>query len=332
MAGLWQLSLTQRVDANGRPYPGAKAFFHAAETSDPVTVYAEYSLATPLPNPVIADGNGMFPAVYLDDATSQFYRVRVSDADGVSLIDLTTLPILGIGAGGEGGGDASAPVEATAVFATGDIKIRYDTSQITGWRICNGQTIGSAISGASYANDAAQALFEYLWNKDAELAVVGGRGANAAADWAANKRLTLPDYRGYALVGRDAMGNSAANRVAELVDLSDRTGAASVALTLAQAPAHDHGGATAAGGAHRHFAIANEDNGNTTVVTDTNRVRLRLDNDADEAYRLRGSSLEATIGLTSEAAAHTHTVTSAGEGEAHPNVQPSAGVTVYIKL
>src|SRR5687767_4780723 len=163
MAGLWQLSLTQRVDSNGFPYPGAKAFFTAAETSDPITVYAEYSLATPLPNPVIADGNGMFPAVYLDDSVSQFYRVRTTTSDGVALLDLTTLPILGIGGGG-GGGDPPTPVDATSVAQTGDIKIRYDTSEITGWRICNGKTIGSATSGAGYANDAAQPLFEFLWN------------------------------------------------------------------------------------------------------------------------------------------------------------------------
>ncbi len=53
-----------------------------------------------------------------------------------------------------------------------------------------------------------------------------GAARNPAADWAANKRLTLPDYRGYALVGRDGMGNTAANRVAALVNLGDRTGAA----------------------------------------------------------------------------------------------------------
>jgi microcystin-dependent protein len=311
MAGLWQLSLTQRVDANGRPFPGAKAFFYAAETSDPLTVYAEYSLATPLSNPVIADGNGMFPAVYLDDGASHFYRVRATDADGVSLLDLTTLPILGIGSGGEGGGDPSEPVEATAVFATGDIKIRYDSSEITGWRICNGKTIGSAISGASYANDGAQALFEYLWSEDASLAVVGGRGANAAADWAANKRLTLPDYRGYALVGRDGMGNTAANRVAALVNLGDRTGAATVALTLDQIPSHDHDVTLAEAGLHGH----------------------PYRNDFTQAA-FTGTPSGAVGQLIGGGGAHTHTATveDVGGGQAHPNVQPSAGITVYIKL
>lgn len=329
MAGLWQLSLTQRVDANGRPFPGAKAFFYAAETSDPLVVYAEYSLATPLPNPVIADGNGAFPAVYLDDAPSQFYRVRITDADGVSLLDLTTLPILGIGGGGEGGGEPSQPVEATAVFTTGDLKIRYDASEITGWRICNGKSIGSATSGASYANDSAQALFEHLWNEDAALVVVGGRGANAAADWAANKRLTLPDYRGYALVGMDTMGNSAANRVAALTALSSRTGAASVTLTEAKLPSVSKTVTTTSAGMHGHptqTSVQNDADSSTT-----GGIMLGSGNSAYPANT--GSAGTAPGTQIGGAGAHTHDATvSFGSGEAHDNVQPSAAITIYIKL
>jgi microcystin-dependent protein len=329
MAGLWQLSLTQRVDANGRPFPGAKAFFYAAETSDPLTVYAEYSLATPLPNPVIADGNGMFPAVYLDDGASPFYRVRATDADGVSLLDLTTLPILGIG-GGEGGGEPSEPVEGTALFSTGDIKIRYDSSEITGWRICNGKTIGSATSGASYANDGAQALFEFLWNEDASLAIIGGRGANPAADWAANKRLTLPDYRGYALVGRDGMGNTAANRVAALVNLGDRTGAATIALTEAQLPSVSKTVSTTTDGNHGHPAFTSV----TSNGSSNTSGGLMLNGASTSVQPAYTGTADSTPGhQIGGAGAHDHDVTvTFGSGSAHDNVQPSAGITVYIKL
>jgi hypothetical protein len=58
-----------------------------------------------------------------------------------------------------------------------------------------------------------QALFSYLWTTDANLAVSGGRGANAAADWAANKTIALPDQRGRGLSGLDDMGNTAAGRL-----------------------------------------------------------------------------------------------------------------------
>ncbi len=143
----WQLSLTQRVDANGRLFPGAKAFFYAAETSDPLTVYAEYSLATPLPNPVIADGNGMFPAVYLDDGASHFYRVRATDADGVSLLDLTTLPILGIG-GGEGGGEPSSRWRAPRCSAPATSRSAMTAPRSPAGASATARTIGSATSGA----------------------------------------------------------------------------------------------------------------------------------------------------------------------------------------
>ena len=75
-------------------------------------------------------------------------------------------------------------------------------------------TIGSATSGATErANADTQDLFEYLWNTDSNLSVSGGRGANAAADWAANKTMTLPDWRGRVIAALDDMGNSAAGRL-----------------------------------------------------------------------------------------------------------------------
>lgn len=80
-----------------------------------------------------------------------------------------------------------------------------------------GRTIGSATSGATErANADTQALYVQLWNAtaDAQCPVIGGRGASAALDFAANKPLTLPDYRGRAAFGIDTMGGfGPANRV-----------------------------------------------------------------------------------------------------------------------
>jgi microcystin-dependent protein len=82
--------------------------------------------------------------------------------------------------------------------------------------LCDGKTIGNALSGAtSLANDRCYALFVQLYNSFAntELAVSGGRTGNAAADWASGKTITLPDLRGRVPVGKDNLGGTAINRV-----------------------------------------------------------------------------------------------------------------------
>ena len=80
-----------------------------------------------------------------------------------------------------------------------------------------GQTMGSAASGATAASDDYEALFTFIWTyvADSEAPVSTGRGASAAADWAANKTITLPDARGRVLLGKDNMGGSSANVVTD---------------------------------------------------------------------------------------------------------------------
>ena len=70
----------------------------------------------------------------------------------------------------------------------------------TGWLYCDGTTIGSAGSGASSADDNYQDLFVFLWTNDASVVVAPSKGASAAADWTANKTITLPNHPGRNLV------------------------------------------------------------------------------------------------------------------------------------
>lgn len=80
----------------------------------------------------------------------------------------------------------------TLLLSTGDVKTSISGVAAPGWIIWVAGSIGSATSGATVrANNDTQSLFTLMWN--AGCAVVGGRGASAAADWAANKQLTLPD-------------------------------------------------------------------------------------------------------------------------------------------
>lgn len=99
---------------------------------------------------------------------------------------------------------------------TGMVAPFVGTTAPTGWVLGSGKTIGSAASGATErANADTVNLFTLLWNSmaDAEAPVSGGRGASAAADFAANKTIVVPDLRGRSIFGKDDMGGSAANRI-----------------------------------------------------------------------------------------------------------------------
>lgn len=215
MAGFWHLSHHQIRDLNGAAYAGARAFFYEAASLDPITVYQDYGLGTPHANPVVANAYGIFPPVFLDEEDG-FYRQRITTADGVIIagMDVGTLPIIGP-AVGEGGG-VEVPVDANALAQTGDVKWRPSTATIDGWVRMNGRQIGSATSGATErANADAEALYLHLWNSfsDSICAVGGGRGASAAADWAANKIITLPSMRGRSPFGVTDMGNVSSGEI-----------------------------------------------------------------------------------------------------------------------
>lgn len=323
-AGMWTLSYSQRHDINGKPYPGARAYFYDASTGDPITVYREYSLATPHTNPVEADGNGTFPGVFIS-SDETFYRFRVTTAAGVVLSDTVTVPNLGPA---DGGGDPAEPVPEAALAKTGDLKARYDEGIHEGWLPLNGRTMGSSTSGADYATDDNEALFLFLWAKDSSK-VVGGAGVSAAADWSANKRLTLPNAKGRALVGLDDMDSSAASVLTGLDTLGETTGSQSITLTAGQIPQIT--GTTNSNGAHYHYMFVGA-NGSGDLTASNYARSVRSGGTDSNNYQIEAVSTEANIGRTSQEGAHTHTVTAGSSTPtAVTTVMPSMGVTIYIK-
>lgn len=171
----------------------------------------------------------------------------------------------------------------------------------TGWVFAAGRTIGNAASGATErANADTLDLFTLLWSSmsNTEAPVSGGRGASAAADFAANKTIVVPDMRGRVAAGRDNMGGTAANRLTtggsgvNGTTLGATGGAETHTLTSAQMPAHTHNtGATISG---RNTSTG----GGETIVY----------------------------------AGSTYTGTSAGGDGAHNNTQPTLVVNAIIKL
>jgi microcystin-dependent protein len=322
MAGLAPISLQQRCGLDGRPYPGARAYFYEADTLMPITVYQDYGLGVPHPNPVEANAYGIFPPIYIDEAEG-FYRLRITTAEGVTLTDMTTLPVIGPSGGG---GGSETPVDPTAILQTGDLFPVDGAGSRVGAVRANGRTIGNALSGATErANQDCEALFLTLYARhdNTICPVLGGRGASAVADWEAGKQLTLPDYRGRGPLGLDTMGNSAANRLAGVTFITGNSttpgstgGAARITLTTGQLPAHSHTGTTNASGKHTHNY--DKASGPQQKPTDS------------------GSSAFTghTPTATSEAGEHTHTFTTntTGNGEAITVLDPFFLVTWYYKL
>ena len=210
MVGTINLSLTQQLDEFGEPLSGGLLYIIQAGTiSTPQNAYQDAALTIPLPNPIPLDAAGRIPMFYLADGQ---IKVRLQSSIGVVKFVADNLLVIGPSSGVSGG----PGVDATTVMQTGDIKIRYDNAIINGFVRCNGLTIGDASSGATERVDApgngTQPLFLYLWNIDSTLAVTpGGRGASAAADWAAHKQLALPDSRSVLLGALDGMGSTNKN-------------------------------------------------------------------------------------------------------------------------
>jgi len=177
--------------------------------------------------------------------------------------------------------------QIAAAQPTGVVEDYFGLTAPAGYVLADGRTIGSASSGATNrANADTQALFVLLWNSlaDVQAPVSGGRGASAAADWAANKTITLPDLRGRIIAGRDNMGGTAAGRLTSAGSGLDGTvmgnagGAETVTLTAAQIPAHNHPLAapfntTTAGGAATFTAAANVSaTGSSTTLNTANNT------------------------------------------------------------
>lgn len=202
-AGLYPLSNYQQFDANGKLLAGAKLYLFDGGTTTPRIGYKDSSLTSPHPNPIVADASGRIPLIYLQDG---FYRQRLTTKAGVQIFDQDGLPVLSTTAGGSG-----TSVDPDSVLKTGDYKVSYDDQPQSGFVRANGRTIGSAASGSTERSNAdTQPLYEKLWPR-ANIVVTGGKGANAAADYAANKPLVLPDAAGRGLVGMDDLGAGARN-------------------------------------------------------------------------------------------------------------------------
>lgn len=207
-----------------------------------------------------------------------------------------------------------------------------------GWVLASGKTIGDGSSGGTArANADTLALFTLLWTEYANTILViqdssgtpTTRGASAAADFAAHKRMPLPDLRGRVPAGLDNMGGSAASRLTATTMTPDGNtlgasgGAQTHTLDTTQIPSHTH-----TQNAHTH-AVTDPTHGHNMAGSNFQGGVSNTAARADGSSVLSTSTASSTgISIQNTTATNQNT----GGGGAHNNVQPTWLVSYIIKL
>jgi hypothetical protein len=333
MGTLWPRSSSLEWDNNGNLAEGALAYFYEAGTSTPKAVYQDGAEGTAHEFPLEAD-SGRWPAVFVPFGT---YKVVIKTAAGTTLFSADEVP-------NPEPFDATFELDETAIYNTGDYIFVGKNGTRNGAVRCNGRTIGDASSGATErANADTTDLYAYLWDNYAngQAAVSTGRGATAAADFAAHKTIALPDHRGAHLVGFDDMGNTAASLLGAAPVVSGSgilpgsiIGANTHTLLTAELATHAHSvvGTSETEGAHNHAIVGNTgtesaDHTHTgTTATESATHTHSYNTPSNKASTATGvattggtlwNGLDTAATSGTESASHTHTFTTGGISANH---------------
>ena len=345
---MWNRSGAPEWDRNAVIAIGAIAHFYEAGTSTPKAVYQDGDESIVFEEDVETDGYGRWPAVFIPYGP---YKIIVETAGGTELFSADDI-------------QNPAPftddfeLDQDSVLNTGDIFFSFKNGTRTGAVRCNGRTIGNASSGATErANADCEDLFAFLWNNVAngQAAVSGGRGASAAADFAANKTITLPNGCGAGPVGYADMGNTDNGELDDAPVVSGGpTTAASIlganthTLLTAELAAHTHGAGSYAGdsnGAHTHTATTSSDGAHTHTINITDPGHNHIVFAARESVTVNPGTptnyspvnvsnnevtSSSTTGITASSVsngAHTHTLTTSSNGAHTHTISGTSGST-----
>jgi hypothetical protein len=204
-------------------------------------------------------------------------------------------------------------------FTTGDVKATTRPTLQAGWVWAAG-TIGNASSGATRANSDTEDLFNLYWNateynyagtnaSGAALQVYDSsgnavaKGVSAAADWGANRRISVVDLRDRAIAGRgDMVGNAGR--------LSGQTGGVSGNGLGNSGGTETHTLTAAQNGPHQHQWWGSGGSGSPKSFA------LFVDQSSGGLGSLRSADA----------------IVESGEGSPHNNVQPTIICNYVIKL
>lgn len=230
---------------------------------------------------------------------------------------------------------AALAINGGAVWSTADVKTTYKVVADAGWVMHNDGTLGNASSGATArANADTAALFAHFWNTtdDADCPVSTGRGASAAADFAAGKTIALPKQLGRAI----AVAGSGAGLTARALGSAD--GAETQVIGTTHLPAS---GLSIPGLSIPSLSVAgtaagqtiNEHNG----AADGSQPRAFPAGATQLAFEqvtaLSGATnASAVTGSTGTGTTGTGTTGNMGAGNALPILNPRGHLNVMIKL
>ena len=206
------------------PQAQAQTFKFAQDTGgvNGVVVALSPSVTTRVPgleiNVQIANNNTGACTLNLGAGSVQIVNPDGSDLGAGALVAGGVATFIDTGVGPYQLTSSSQQAQSLAGAATtGAFQWRPTSEPQTGWVTANATTIGNAASNATQrANLDCANLFAWHWNNfpntQCPVFTSAGapttRGANAAADFAANKQIQVYDKRGKGVIGVDTMGGS----------------------------------------------------------------------------------------------------------------------------
>ena len=106
----------QPVDGSGNPYPGGLLYFYLTGTTTPSNTYSDTAQTIANTNPVVADGSGMFPVIYL--ASGVTYDAVLKNSSGSTIWTATAI--------------ASGTVSAASTSTAGIVELATQTEAVIG--------------------------------------------------------------------------------------------------------------------------------------------------------------------------------------------------------
>lgn len=210
--------------------PGALLYVYGQGTTTKVSVYASSSLTTQLTNPVVADGAGRLPPIYLDNALS--YKIVITDSAGATLYSRDPyIP------GQAPDSSALAPYQ-NAAAASATSAASSATSAVSAASAAStsaGQAANSASAASTSATNAATS--ESNASNSAAAAAASKTAADADASAAHSDRLAADADAASTATNSAAAAVSAATASSGAATATDRAAAASTSAAAANSSA-----------------------------------------------------------------------------------------------